>query len=516
MSVATAQSALEHPHEFALIDERQSIDWTSLDRILNQATNALLNACSGLEDRRLAVFAPNAVEVPIAHLAALQAGISSVPVNFHLTADELEYILRDSGSQLLFVGPETAQVGLAAAGRVGIAAVVGWRTPPMDGLTAWDDWLATGSVEAPAGERKPLPHLHYTSGTTGRPKGTLTPPTMFPPTDTEQFFDILRATWQAMGSPSPGLVVSPIYHTGPMGSIRMLGGGQALVLMSRFDAEQVLEAIDRYRVKATLMVPTHFQRLLALPQDVRDKYNVSSLQVVHHTGAACPRDVKAQMIDWFGPVFVEAYGATESGTTNMISSQDWLERPGSVGRTLAPFELMIISDEGELLGANQTGQIFFRDTSGRGIQFHNNAAQTLAAHRAPGVFTLGEVGHCDDDGYLYITDRVSDMIVSGGVNIYPAEVEQALQEHPEVADIAVIGVPNADFGEEVKALIVPRDPASPPSAAELDAYCRERIAGFKCPRTFEVRDDIGRNAMGKVNKRELRRPYWPSDRTIGG
>jgi acyl-CoA synthetase (AMP-forming)/AMP-acid ligase II len=286
--------------------------------------------------------------------------------------------------------------------------------------------------------------------------------------------------------------------------------------MHRFDAEKVLQTIERHRISSTLMVPTHFQRLLALPDDVRARYDVSSLQSVPHTGAACPAEVKRRMIDWFGPVLLEAYGGTESGTTNMITSEEWLAKPGSVGKTLAPFELLVIGEDGERLPPGQVGQLFFRDTTGRGIIYHNDPEKTAAAHREPGVFTLGEVGYVDSDGYVFITDRVSDMIVSGGVNIYPAEAEQVLIKHPDVADVAVIGAPNAEMGEEVKALVIPADPGRAPSAATLDAYCRERLAGFKCPRSYDFVADLGRNAMGKINKRTLRRAYWPTERTIGG
>jgi acyl-CoA synthetase (AMP-forming)/AMP-acid ligase II len=222
------------------------------------------------------------------------------------------------------------------------------------------------------------------------------------------------------------------------------------------------------------------------------------------------------MIDWFGPVLVEAYGATEAGSTNVINSEEWLRKPGSVGRAQPPFETVIIDDDGNELPPGHVGRLFFRDTSGRGIVYRGDPEKTAAAHIAPGVFTLGEVGYVDNEGYVFITDRVSDMIVSGGVNIYPAEAEQALLQHPGVADVAVIGAPNAEMGEEVKALVIPRDPAARPTPEDLNRFCRERLAGFKCPRSSEFVDDIGRNAMGKVNKRALRRKYWPGDRIIGG
>ena len=516
MSLAAAENARLTPDRMALADEHETLTWRQLDSRLNRATNAMI-AGPARAGSRVAVFAPNSVEGALAYLAALHAGVSSVPVNFHLTADEVAYILKDSGSTVLFVGPETAAVGLEAAARSGVKTVIGWRCDDRPGVLRWDDWLQASSDAEPPADMPPRPHLHYTSGTTGRPKGADTPPTMFPRTDTvAALFTELRAVRRAAGDRTVGLVVSPLYHTGPLGAVRQLGAGMSLVITSRFDPEQVLATIEAFKVQTTMMVPTHFQRLLSLPQTTRDRYDVSSLQLVSHTGAACPSDVKRQMIAWFGPVLNEAYGATESGTTNLITSEEWLRKPGSVGKTVAPFELVVVAEDGARLGPGQVGQLYFRDTTGRGIVYHNDAEKTRAAHLEPGVFTLGEVGYVDDEDYVFITDRVSDMIVSGGVNIYPAETEQVLVQHPGVADVAVVGAPNAEMGEEVKALIVPKEPANPPSPEALDAFCRERLAGFKCPRSYEITDDIGRNAMGKVNKRELRRRFWPSDRTIGG
>ncbi|HVN02412.1 MAG TPA: AMP-binding protein [Caulobacteraceae bacterium] len=514
MSLAAAERARSEPQALALADERIELGWARLDELLNRAANALLAADVG-DGRRIGVFAHNSAETALAYLAGLEAGISPIPINFHLTADEVAYILEDAGAGLLFVGPETAAVGLAAAARASVARVVGWRCDAQ-GVTRWEDWLAQALASAPPGDRPPRPFLHYTSGTTGKPKGAETPPTMFPRTSTvAEFFAAMREQ-VAAAAPGPGLAVGPLYHTGPLGSVRQLGGGKPLVVMSRFDPERVLETIERRRISSTLMVPTHFQRLLALPAETRARYDVSSLRWVAHTGAACPRDVKQRMIDWFGPVLVEAYGGTESGTTNLINAEEWLKRPGSVGKTLPPFELLVVGEDGTPLGAGEVGQLYFRDTTGRGIIYHNDPEKTRAAHLAPGVFTLGEVGYVDEDGYVFITDRVSDMIVSGGVNIYPAEAEQVLIRHPDVADVAVIGAPNAEMGEEVKALVIARDADQPPSFASLDAHCRAHLAGYKCPRSFEFVSDLGRNAMGKINKRALRRRYWPTERTIGG
>ena len=497
--------------EMALADERVSLNWQQLDGLLNRAANAL----NGLDfaERRVAVFAPNSAETVIAYVACLEAGISSVPVSFHLTPSEAAYIFRDSGAVAILVGPETMAAGLAAAEQAGVTTVIGWRCPDTPGLVHWEDWIAAASDADPEPTVPPLPHLHYTSGTTGRPKATETPPQYFPRLPTVQ---ALAESVRARITPSPGIAVGPLYHTGPLGMARNVFGGMSLITVAHFDAEQALALIERYKVKGSVMVPTHFQRLLALPQDVRERYDVSSIQRLAHTGAACPRGVKQAMIDWFGPVLVEAYGGTEAGSTTFITSPEWLERPGSVGKALAPFETVIYGDDGQILGADEVGLVYFRDTSGHGIVYRGDPEKTAAAHIAPGVFTLGEMGYVDADGYLFITDRVSDMIVSGGVNIYPAESEQVLLRHPKVADIAVVAAPNAEMGEEARALVIPTDPADPPGAEELNAFCRASLASYKCPRGYEMVDDIGRTVMGKVNKKALRQRFWPSDRTIGG
>jgi acyl-CoA synthetase (AMP-forming)/AMP-acid ligase II len=497
--------------ERALSDERVRYTWAELDPLLNRVANALHGLSYGA--RRVAVFAPNSAETVLAYLGGLEAGVSTTPVSFHLTPGEVAYILKDSEASALFVGPETREAGLKAAAEAGVKTVIGWRCPPTPGLIAWEAWLAAASDAPPPADAKPLPHLHYTSGTTGTPKGTETPPTFFPPAETvAEFARLMRER----RTPPPGLAVGPLYHTGPLSQVRNLMGGGALVTMESFDAEKVLATIARERIAGSVMVPTHFQRLLALPPEVRAKYDVSSVERLGHTGAACPQDVKRAMIDWFGPVLLEAYGGTESGTTHAITSEEWLRKPGSVGRAQAPYETVILDEAGRELPPGEAGRIFIRDPSGRGIIYRNDPEKTAAAHASPGVFTLGEVGYMDDEGYVFITDRVSDMIVSGGVNIYPAEAEKVLLGHPGVADVAVVGAPNAEMGEEVKALVVARDPAAPPSPEELNRFCRESLAGFKCPRSYDFVEDLGRNAMGKINKRALKQRYWPTGRTIGG
>jgi len=248
--------------------------------------------------------------------------------------------------------------------------------------------------------------------------------------------------------------------------------------------------------------------LLALPDEVKGRYDLSSLVRISHTGAKCPVDVKRAMIDWWGPVFVDAYGASEVGTTCMITSEDWLTHPGSVGQAVPPFSAMILDDDNNPVPANTEGKLYFEDATGRGVVYHNDPEKSAAAHIAPGVFTLGEIGYMDAEGFVYITDRFSDMVVSGGVNLYPAEAEQVLIEHPQVLDVACIGVPHAEMGEQLKALVILQADAQPLAEQDLIAWCRERLSHYKCPRSIEFVADLGRNTMGKINKRKLRAPYW--------
>ncbi|MFM7126645.1 MAG: AMP-binding protein, partial [Actinomycetota bacterium] len=304
------------------------------------------------------------------------------------------------------------------------------------------------------------------------------------------------------------LVVGPMYHTGPLNGMRLLVRGVPMVILAKFDAEKTLAAIDTYRTESSVMVPTHFVRLLALPDDVKAKYDVSSMKLAAHTGASCPVEVKRAMIDWWGPIFIDAYGATEVGTTCQITSQEWLDHPGSVGRPIPPFSVMVLDDDSHEVPPGTEGRLFFRDATGRGVIYPNDPEKTKTANIAPGVFTLGEIGYVDADGYVYITDRFSDMVVSGGVNIYPAEAEQVLVKHPAVLDVACIGVPHAEMGEELKALVMLRDGVTALAAADLLEFCRQNLSHFKCPRSVEFVQDLGRNTMGKINKRKLRAPYW--------
>ena len=500
--------AQKNSGQIAIRDDNKALDWNDVDEILNRVTNRLLESDLG-EQKRISVFAENSVETALAHLGGLLAGASTVPVNFHLTAEEAAYILKDSETSVLFLGPETLDRGLEAAQIAKINQVVVWGSGEdrPKNFEIWDKWHGDVSLENPTTNIKPLPHLLYTSGTTGRPKGTDLPPTMFAGGETiqEHIEALQESRFSKYGN---HLVVGPMYHTGPLSGMRNLVAGVPVVVLGRFDAEKTLSAISDYEIESTVMVPTHFVRLLDLSKGVRDKYDVSSLKMVTHTGAACPIEIKQNMIEWWGPVLFEAYGASEVGTTCSITSEEWLEHPGSVGQARPPFEAIIFDDNGSPVERGVEGRLYFRDKTGRGVVYHNDPEKSAAAHIEPGVFTLGEIGYLDEDGYVYITDRFSDMVVSGGVNIYPAESEQVLITHENVLDVACIGVPDKGMGEKLLALVIRDSSGVSVTEEQLISYCRENLTHYKCPKKIEFISDLGRTTMGKINKRKLRAPYW--------
>jgi long-chain acyl-CoA synthetase len=504
--------ATADPTAVALVDPLRTFTWSEVDEALNRCANALLALDLG-ECRRVAVFAENAAETALAHLGALLGGASSVPVNFHLTATEAAYILDDSDSRVVFVDPETAERGIEAARIAGVETVIGWRCARIDGVLDWEEWLSTASEHDPPGEVIPLPNLIYTSGSTGQPKGTELPPTMFAG-GTTMSEHVARLAKNAFAQFGTHLVVGPMYHTGPLSGMRLLAAGIPSVILGRFDAQATLAAIDRYRAETTVMVPTHFTRLLALPDEVKARYDVSSMKLMAHTGSKCPIDVKAAMIEWFGPVFSDAYGASEVGTVCSIGSEEWLQHQGSVGRAIPPFTALILDDDMTELPPNTEGRLFFRDATGRGIVYPNDPIKTASSNPEPGLFTLGEIGYMDDHGYVYITDRFSDMVVSGGVNIYPAEAEQQLIDHPDIGDVACIGVPHDEMGESLEALVIPEDFDAPPDPAALAAWLRVRLTHYKCPRRYVLVKDLQRSQMGKLNKRQLRDAYLAGELTV--
>ncbi|PVY30692.1 AMP-binding protein [Williamsia muralis] len=507
--------AMTDPTGTALVDDRTVTTWHEVLGILDSLGERLIGLASD-PDERIAVIGENNVETLLAHAAAIGRGVGPVAVSRQLKAGEMADQLIDSGSVAVVTGPLGLQSATEAAGKTNLRAVIAHNAPAADGVVTWADFLdsppTSGATAAPD-QRPARPPLVYTSGTTGRARGT---EVHWLPAPAANAADFATAVAGRSGYPAgTHLVVGPLQHNGPLTSIRHLLSGQPVVILGRFDPERTLELIETHRVTSTLMVPTHFQRLLALPDTVRARYDVSSLEYVAHTGSACPPDVKRAMIDWFGPVLIESYGGSEIGTVCKIDSAEWLEHPRSVGRAVPPFEAVVVGDEGTELERGAVGVLGFRTPPERGVVYHADPEKTAAAYILPGVATLGDVGYVDDDGYVFITDRVADMVVSGGVNLYPAESERVLLTHPDVAEVAVIGVPDGDLGEALLALVVPAQGISL-DIDSLASFAKESMASYKCPKQYVVVDELARNAMGKLDKKALRAPYWATGRTIAG
>jgi len=512
VTAAVRARAQESPAEVALADDAGTRTWAEVAADLERAAGAMLAAAPG-GSQRVSVLGENAIPTLEAHAAALTVGVGTVATSRQLRAGELADQYADAGVVAAITGAASLPAVRAAAAAAGLPVLVVHGTEAPDGAVAWRDWLAAAPPAPPdAGQRPPRPPLVYTSGTTGRARGAEVRWTVTRPATAAEY--VAAITTESAFPPGPHLVVGPLQHNAPLTSVRHLLAGEPVISLGRFDAEAVLRLIETYRVTSSVLVPTHMQRLLALPAEVRDRYDVSSLRMVSQTGSACPPGTKLAMIEWFGPIFVESYGGSESGTLCRIDSREWLAHRGSVGRPRPPYEVVVLTEHGRPLPPGEVGVLGFRAPEGRGPRYHADPEKTRSAYIAPGVFTLGDVGYVDDDGYVYITDRIADMVVSGGVNLYPAESEKVLAGHPAVAEVAVIGVPHPDLGESLLALVVPA--GERPDPAELEAYCRQRLAPYKVPRSYEFRPELAYNAMGKPDKKAMRAPYWGDERTIAG
>ncbi|MFZ9406947.1 MAG: AMP-binding protein [Burkholderiaceae bacterium] len=520
MAYMLAAHAQARPNEPALIDEKGSIAWAALDRRVNRMIQAF-RAAGLLPGDRIALFAGNSREVFEIMIAAGHAGLSYVPVNWHFTVDELAYVLQDCEAQGVFTDQQFAPIAQEALRRVPAAgaklrliAPAGTQHPSS--WIAVDDWLASVSDETEPPDQKAGGPMFYTSGTTGRPKGVVRAGGGPAPVETLQ--PMALGLTQSLQLPMDGLTLlaGPYYHSAQWAyGFQPVMAGISALITRRFDAAQTLRLIDQHRVTHVHLVPTQFIRLLRLPEADREGFRGESLVRVWHGAAPCPPEVKRAMIDWWGPCIHEYYGSTEGSVVTGISSREWLERPGSVGRATFQCDVSILDDLGQPVAAGESGTIYMRNRRGVSLRYHNDADKTESAHRSGGWFTTGDVGRLDSDGYLYLTDRKIDMIISGGVNIYPAEIEAVLAAHPAVHDVAVIGVPNAEFGEEVKA-VVQLSPGHAQSAVLLEAlvkHCRLSLAGYKQPRSFDFVEHLRRTETGKLYKRVLREAYWEGRQT---
>jgi long-chain acyl-CoA synthetase len=452
----------------------------------------------------IALLSDNAYQAFEVYWAALRSGLYITAVNWHLAPAEAAYIVQDSGARAVFA---SAGVQTLAEQVVPLVPdVKHWYAfgGEVDGYESYPELLATAGprlTDQPRGSE-----MLYSSGTTGRPKGIK--PRMLPIQVDEPGDPLIALLEHAfkISSADVYLAPAPIYHTAPLkwcGAVHALGG--TVVLMERFDAEKALAAIERHRVTVTQVVPTMFVRMLQLPDKTRNAYDVGSLRAAVHAAAPCPPDVKDAMIDWWGPILIEYYGATEQHGTTIITTPEWRQKRGSVGKAALGI-IHICDDDGSELSSGSVGTIYFeRDVTP--FEYHNDPEKT-AASRHPehdNWSTVGDIGYLDEDGYLFLTDRKAFMIISGGVNIYPQEIENELALHPKIFDVAVIGVPDPEMGEQVKAVVQLREDVQPSDelADEIVAYVRERIAHYKAPRSVDFVDELPRSATGKLVKRVL-------------
>jgi long-chain acyl-CoA synthetase len=506
-----SELAARDPDKPAVImaDGSGALTFAELDRDSCRVSRLLAGLGVGPGDH-VAVLMANRLEYFAVAWGAQRRGTYWTPVNWHLTADEAGYIVEDCGAKVLFASPETADVAALIAARLpDLTVFVSGTDHP--GLRRYEDAIAAQAPGRPPDEVEGM-YFFYSSGTTGRPKGVLKEST-FPPFGTGVGLELLMQGVFGFGADTVYLCPAPLYHAAPLGwSMGTTRLGGTVVLMERFDPAECLRAISLHHVTAAQFVPTHFVRMLKLPPDTRAGSDTSGLRTVVHAAAPCPVEVKRQMIDWLGPVLVEYYAGSEGNGMTMIGSPDWLTHPGSVGRAVVG-AVHILGEGGSERSAGQDGAVYF---DGPSFEYHNDPVKTKNSRNGDGWTTLGDIGHLDDEGYLYLSDRRTDLIISGGVNIYPAEIEEALIMHPAVADVAVIGVPDAEMGQSVLAVVQLADGIAQLSEREasqdelgvaLMAHCRSTLAAFKCPRSIEFAVSLPRTPTGKLLRRVLREQH---------
>ncbi len=433
--------------------------------------------------------------------AAQRAGLFFTPINWHLTADEAAYILDDCGATVLFASERVRELA---------ETIIAKRERPLHSFSVGESFGAFSALSealqginaAPRVNETEGAFMFYSSGTTGRPKGILRALDRAP-YGTGTSFDGLTGGLFGFVESMVYLCPAPLYHAAPLGwSMSANRYGGTVILMDNFDAVAALSCIEQYKVTHAQFVPTMFVRMLKLDLAKRTRFDLSSLKVAVHAAAPCPVDVKQQMIDWWGPILLEYYAGSEGNGFCFVDSPSWLAHRGTVGRAVLG-TLRIVDEEGDLCPHGEIGTVYFEGTSA--FEYHNDPEKTASAFDKNGWSTLGDLGHLDDEGYLYLSDRRSHLIISGGVNIYPQEVENVLTMHPKVADVAVIGVPHAEMGEEVKAVVQLANPADATDevARELMAFCQERLARYKCPRSVDFDPELPRLPTGKLFKRRL-------------
>jgi long-chain acyl-CoA synthetase len=501
--------AQEDPDHLALVTP-EGVDVTA-GELLGRA-NQLVHALRGLGFQTgdvVATLLPNCAEMIELYVAALQAGWYLVPINHHLVAPEVAYILKDSGAKAFVSHERFADVAVAAADEAGVEPSGRLAVGPIPGFASYAELRDACPTTLPD-DRTVGDVMNYTSGTTGNPKGIYRKLTGVTPEEAALGLSGLLFLFGIQPhDDNVHIVGSPLYHTAVLrfGSASM-HLGHTVVLMDKWLPEEMLKLIQERRVTTSHMVPTQFHRLLALPDDVRARYDMSSLRHMIHAAAPCPVDVKHKMIAWWGNAVDEYYAASEGGGT-LVTAEEWLTKPGTVGKAWPISEIAVFDDEGNRIGEpNVIGTVYMKMGAGN-FEYHGDKEKTRK-NRIGDFFTVGDVGLIDEDGYLFLRDRKIDMIISGGANIYPAEIESVLLSYPKVGDAAVFGIPHEDWGEEVKAVIEPAEGVEPTDelAQEILAFCAGRLARFKTPKSIDFTNEMPRDPNGKLYKRKLRDPYW--------
>jgi long-chain acyl-CoA synthetase len=512
MAEIIAEIAAERPDVDALTDEYGSTTWSAFDAHTNQLIHALRGAGLGVGST-VGVLSGNRREYYEVLAACAHAGLLAVPINWHFHAEEVAYVLDNSDAMVFLCDERFAALGAEAAEKVeGLAARVQIGGAPQPGFVGYEEWIGSEAASEPA-DQGLGGVMFYTSGTTGRPKGVRSSgrASLGGPIAGQKL--IYRGFSGMLGTPDAGrtLLCGPLYHSAQWAFSNFpLGAGSSVVMRHKFDAAETLELIDAHEITNVHLVPTQFIRMLKLPEEQRNAFDGSSLRIVWHGAAPCPPDVKRRMIEWWGPIVTEYYGGTEGAIVSLIGAQEWLAHPTSVGKPVATIDVLVVDDAGRACETGQSGNLYLKSKIGMDFEYHKEPEKTAGAHLEPGVFTLGDIGFFDEEGYLHLSDRKIDMIISGGVNIYPAEIEGVLIGHTAVRDVAVFGIPDEEFGEQVKAAVelAPGHAASPELAEELMAYCRDHLAGYKTPRSIDFEEQLPRHPTGKLYKRLLRDPYW--------
>ena len=502
-----AYHAQQNPNNMAVLSNFGRRTFGELNAKVNQLARVLRSA--GLKpDDGVAMLLTNRPEFIEVYYACMRTGLRVTPINWHLTGDNASYIVANCEAKAFIADARCAQPAIDAlndnAGQVKLALAAGG---PIEGFLDYSETIA-GEDGSDIEDPEIGTNMLYTSGTTGRPKGVYRPRVV---PDPKGNVTVTRAQSAAAWKPGNDmcLCTGPAYHAAPL-AFNINGPlveGVGTVLMDKWDPEETLRLVEEHKVTHTHMVATMFHRLLALPDETRQQYDTSSLRYVVHGAAPCPVHVKHAMMEWLGPVVYEYYAATEGGGGFFIDPEEWLAKPGSVGKAPGA-DNRIYDDEGNELPTGEVGTIYFKAPALK-FQYYKDTDKTAGSYRGE-YFTLGDMGYFDEDGYLFLTGRNAETIISGGVNIYPQETDDVLLKHPAVADVCTVGVPSDEWGEDVKSVVQLKEGFEQDQAmvANLIGFCKEHLPGFKSPKTIDFIDDLPRLPSGKIQRRLVRAPYW--------